>query len=126
MVDYDLHIHTEYCGHAEGMTVEAILRRAEELNLSSIAITDHIFSHADHTVIQQIRNDVAAFEPSVKVYVGAEVDVDYEHADGRFVTDTFEGLDLVIAGFHYVPTVGNYPRSPQDNVLWDEEFMQHW
>ncbi|MHC4855378.1 MAG: PHP domain-containing protein [Planctomycetota bacterium] len=126
MIDYDLHIHTEYCGHATGMTVAAILERAEAMGLSSVAITDHIFSHDDHAVIQKIRADVAAYGPALKVYVGAEVDVDYEHTDGRFVTDTFEGLDLVIAGFHYVPTVGNYPRSPQDNTLNADEFLQHW
>jgi histidinol phosphatase-like PHP family hydrolase len=54
------------------------------------------------------------------------VDVDPNHTDGRFVTDTFEGLDYVITGFHYVPTVGNYPRSPEDNVLGDEQFLAHW
>ncbi|MHC4290750.1 MAG: PHP domain-containing protein, partial [Planctomycetota bacterium] len=42
MIDYDLHIHTEYCGHAAGMTVAAVLRRVEELGLKTIAITDHI------------------------------------------------------------------------------------
>lgn len=60
MIDYDLHIHTEYCGHAPGMTVEAILRRAEELGLSTIAITDHIYRQNGHVVMEQIRRDVAA------------------------------------------------------------------
>lgn len=126
MIDYDLHIHTQYCGHAEGMTVETILRRAEALRLSSIAITDHIFEHDDHSIIRQIRRDAAAYGPSMKVYIGAEVDVDPNHTDGRFVTDTFEGLDYVIAGFHYIPTIGNYPHAPEDNTLHDEEFMTHW
>jgi HisJ family histidinol phosphate phosphatase len=126
MIDYDLHVHTEYCGHAEGMTVETIVRQAEELGLSAIAITDHIFQHDNHAIIRRIREDVAACAPSLKVYVGAEVDVDPDHTDGRFVTDTFEGLDYVVAGFHYVPTVGNYPRCLEDNVLHDEEFLSHW
>jgi histidinol phosphatase-like PHP family hydrolase len=126
MIDYDLHIHTEYCGHAPGMTVEAIVRRAEALGLSAIAITDHIFSHDDHAVIQKIRQEVDAYEPALKVYVGAEVDVDYEYTDGRFVTDTFEGLDYVIAGFHYVPTVGHYPWTRQDRRLDEETFLKVW
>lgn len=126
MIDYDFHIHTEYCGHAPGMTVAAIVRRAEELGLRAVAITDHIFAHEDHAIIGRIREDVAACKPRLKVFVGAEVDVDSDFTDGRLVTDTFAGLDYVIAGFHYVPTVGNYPRGPQDNVLHDEEFMAHW
>jgi len=126
MIDYDLHIHTAYCGHAKGMTVPTILRRAEELGLSAIAITDHIFKPADHAIIQKIRAEVAAYEPELKVYVGAEVDVDSDYADGRLVTDAFEGLDYVIAGLHYVPTVGTYPRGPQDNTLSDEALMENW
>ncbi|MHC5154970.1 MAG: PHP domain-containing protein [Planctomycetota bacterium] len=107
MIDYDLHIHTEYCGHAPGMTVAAILQRAEELGLSAIAITDHIFKQAE-------------------VFIGAEVDVNPADADGRLVTDDLDGLDIVIAGFHYVPTVGNLPHGPQDNTLSDEVFMEVW
>ena len=126
MIDYDLHIHTEYCGHAPGMTVAAILERAEAMGLSTIAITDHIFKQADHAVIQQIRDDVTAYGPSIKVYVGAEVDVDSAYADGRLVTDDLAGLDVVIAGFHYVPTVGNLPYGRQDNSLDDEVFMDVW
>ncbi|MEN8128091.1 MAG: PHP domain-containing protein [Planctomycetota bacterium] len=126
MIDYDFHIHTEYCGHAAGMSVEAILLQAEELGLSAIAITDHIFKRADRAIIEKIRTDVAAYGPDLKVFVGAEVDVDADYADGRFVADTFEGLDYVIAGFHYVPTVGNYPRTPEDNPLHDKEFMDVW
>lgn len=126
MIDYDLHIHTEYCGHAAGMTVEAILNQAESLGLSAIAITDHIFQASDQEVIDKIRRDVAAYDPDLKVYVGAEVDVDADYADGRLVTDNLNDLDVVIAGFHYVPTVGNYPRGPQDNSLAADEFMELW
>lgn len=126
MIDYDLHIHTAYCGHAAPMTVETILRQVEALGLSTIAITDHIFAHEDHAVIQTIRDDVARVATGLEVFVGAEVDVDYSHTDGRLVTDNLTGLDYVIAGFHYVPTVGNYPRGPEDNALPAEEFMEHW
>ena len=75
MIDYDLHIHTAYCGHAAPMTVKAICARAETLDLSAIAITDHIFAHKDHKIIQQIRDDVLRYDSQLKVYVGAEVDV---------------------------------------------------
>ena len=108
------------------MTVETILEQAEALGLSTIAITDHIFTPADHARIAQIREDVAQYGPGIKVFVGAEVDVDYSYTDGRFVTDDFAELDYAIAGFHYVPTVGNYPRGPSENSLHDEVFMEHW
>lgn len=126
MMDYDLHIHTAYCGHAAGMTVAAILERAEAAGISTIAITDHIFKQADHAVIEQIRADVAAYGPSIRVYVGAEVDVDAAYADGRLITDDLDGLDIVIAGYHYIPTVGNLPYGPQDNTLADAVFMEVW
>ena len=126
MLNYDLHIHTEYCGHAPGMSVAAICKQADYLGLSAIAITDHIFQHSDHAIIEKIRTEAKACQSHSTVYVGAEIDVDANHTDGRLVTETFDGLDIVIAGFHYVPTVGNYPKGPDDNLLAADEFMEHW
>ena len=126
MINYDLHIHTEYCGHADGMTVAAICRRADRLGLAAIAITDHLFRHSDHAKIDKIRAEARACSPHCRVYIGAEVDVDADHTDGRLVTETFDDLDYVIAGFHYVPTVGNYPHGPQDNSLPGDAFMEVW
>jgi len=108
------------------MTVAAICKRADRLGLSAIAITDHIFEHSDHALIERIHAEAKACEGHCKVYVGAEIDVDANHTDGQLVTETFDGLDYVIAGFHYVPTVGNYPHGPEDNVLSGEAFMEHW
>ncbi len=126
MLNYDLHIHTEYCGHAPGMTVAAICKQADWLGLSAIAITDHIFQHSDYAIIEQIRDEAKACATHCQVYIGAEIDVDANYTDGRLVTETFDGLDIVIAGFHYVPTVGNLPRTPEDNTLSDEAFMEVW
>jgi len=126
MINYDLHIHTEYCGHAPGMTIPAICKQANRLGLTAIAITDHIFSHSDHAIIEKIRAEAKACEGHCRIYVGAEIDVDSSYTDGRLVTDTVDGLDYVIAGFHYVPTMGNYPRGPHDNGLSGEAFMDVW
>lgn len=126
MLNYDLHIHTEYCGHATGMTVAAICRQADKLGLSTIAITDHIFQHSDHAKIEKIRTEARACQGHCKVYIGAEVDVNSAYVDGRLVTEMLDGLDIVIAGFHYVPTVGNYPKGPDDNSLAADEFMEAW
>ena len=126
MLNYDLHVHTEYCGHAPGMTVAAICKQADTLGMSAIAITDHIFEHSDHVRIEKIRTEVKACQGHCRVYVGAEIDVNANYTDGRLVTETFDGLDIVIAGFHYVPTVGNLPHGPQDNSLDAETFIEVW
>lgn len=126
MIDYDLHIHTEYCGHAKGLTVEAICRQAEALGLKAIAVTDHIYGPENADVIAQIRDDIERARPKIKVYVGAEIDVDPDFTDGRLVAEPPAGLDYIIAGFHYVPTVGHYPWSIDDRRLDEETFLDVW
>lgn len=123
---YDMHIHTAYCGHAHGTTVESICARADELGLNTIAITDHVFAPGDLPVISQIRREAEECNPDCRVIVGAEVDVDGLYEDGRLVTGDLEGIDYVIAGFHYVPGIGNYPHSPSDCTLKPEEFLKVW
>ncbi|MCE5185253.1 MAG: PHP domain-containing protein [Planctomycetaceae bacterium] len=126
MINYDLHIHTEYCGHADGMMVERICRRAEELGLRTIAITDHIYGPDSLPVIERIRADIAAAKPKLKVYIGAEIDVDSDYTDGRLAADIPAGLDYVIAGFHFVPTLGHYPWKIADRRLDEQTFLELW
>ncbi len=126
LIDYDMHIHTAYCGHAPEMAVEAICRQADALGLRLIAITDHIFEPSNRTTIERIRQEVAACKPDCRVLVGAEIDVDSDYADGRLVTDELDGLDYVIAGFHYVPTMGHYPWSIKDRRMDIEQFLDLW
>ncbi len=126
MIDYDLHIHTEYCGHAPGMTVEAICRRADALGLRLIAITDHTYGPQEPARVAAIRREVEQAAPRCTVLVGAEVDVDSGFTDGRLVVEDLAGLDYVIAGFHYVPTLGHYPRSPDDRGMDTEQFLDLW
>ncbi len=123
---YDMHIHTDYCGHASGMSVEAIVRRADELGLETIAITDHVFRREDIAIIEQIAMEAARCRVRCRVIIGAEVDVDGGYADGRLVTDRLDGLDYVIAGFHYVPTAGSYPHRPEDCPFSPEKFLKLW
>lgn len=125
-IDYDMHIHTVHCGHAPQMTVEAICRQADEAGLRLVVITDHIFDPADMKVIERIRREVAAVRPACRVLVGAEVDVDWQSPDGRLVIDTLDGLDYVIAGFHYVPTMGHYPWSIDQRGMEIERFLALW
>ncbi len=126
MIDYDLHIHTAYCGHAPGMTIEAICRQADRIGLGLIVITDHIFEPDDLKTIERIRREVAALGPRCRVRVGAEVDVDWKYTDGRLVTEELDGLDYVLAGFHYVPTMGHYPWSLDQRHMDIEPFLEAW
>jgi len=126
MIDYDLHIHTEYCGHAPGMHLEAIVRRAEILKLKTIAFTCHVFSDGDLAIIEEIKRKLACIETDIIVIVGAEIDVDGMHTDGRLITNKFESIDYVVGSIHYIPGTGILPHSPDDNPLDDQEFFKRW
>ena len=126
MIDYDLHIHTKYCGHAPGMSIEAIVEAAERKQLETIAITAHIFSEDDLLLIPTIKSQLAAIKTDVNVIVGAEVDADGMRTDGKLVTGKLDDIPYVLGSIHYIPGTGIYPSSPQDNPLGAEEFFQAW
>ncbi|MCK4998832.1 MAG: PHP domain-containing protein [Anaerohalosphaera sp.] len=127
MIDYDLHTHTFYCGHAPAsMTVENILKRADDLGLSTIAITDHVFKEDDLPVIDRIRDEASNIDTNCRVIIGAEVDADFNHFDGRLVTDKLDSIDYIIASLHFLPGVGSYPRTPDDNPLGPELLIERW
>lgn len=126
MINYDLHIHTQYCGHAPGMTIEAIIAAAEEKKLEVIAITSHIFNQDDLHLIKIINDEVAAIKTNVKVIVGAEVDADGARCDGKLITDKLDNIPYVLASMHYIPSTVIYPSSPLDNPLEPDEFFHLW
>ena len=76
MINYDSHIHTAYCGHANGMTTEAIIKQAQLKKLKTIIITDHVFNSDDLKKIDEIREEAAAVETGCNVIIGAEIDAD--------------------------------------------------
>ncbi len=126
MIDCDLHVHAEYCGHAKGMTIPAIIEAANAKNLTTIAITSHVFGIENLTTINKIRNEVEKIKSSCKIIVGAEVDVDYRYTDGRLVTEKLDNADYIVAGQHFIPTVGNYASCPDDCTLSQELLMEYW
>lgn len=126
MIPYDFHIHHELCGHAEGMTTRAIAERIDALGLEAAAVTDHLFSPRSIPRLEQIRREFAELDMCTRVLIGAEVDVDGRHTDGRLVTDDFGQFDYILAGFHYIPGVGNYPHGPEDCPLEPEEMFAVW
>ena len=126
MINYDLHIHVEYCGHAPGMTVPAIITRAEQLNLKTIAFTCHIFSENDIAILAKVRSDIKKTGTDLNVIVGAEIDTDGDHHDGRLITNNFNEMDYIVAGIHYIPSVNILPHTPADNPLTPEDFFNKW
>jgi len=80
---YDYHIHTEYLKCAdETMQVEAIVRRAEALGLTSIAITDHLNRPQQLTQHRKIREELETLRPNIEVYFGVELN--FYNTTGKF------------------------------------------
>lgn len=126
MINFDMHVHTEYCGHAPGMTVQAILKRADDLGLEALAITEHIFSSSNLSLLDEIRDQLAEYRGNCEVLVGVEVDVDGMSREGKLVTENLDGIDFVVGSIHYVPGVGNYPMTPGDLTVSPEQFLEDW
>jgi histidinol phosphatase-like PHP family hydrolase len=126
MINYDMHIHAEYCGHAPGMTVENIIQAAEEKQLETIAITSHIFTEDDLKLIPKIRKQVADIKTDVNVIVGAEVDADGTRTDGRLITEKLDGIPYILGSIHYIPGLGIFPITAEDNPLSPDDFLQAW
>jgi HisJ family histidinol phosphate phosphatase len=105
----DYHIHTVYSGHSvPEMTVRGIIKRAEVLNLKSIAITEHAFSsQMGKANLGQITEEVKAIETKVNVFVGMEIDPDYSRK-GKLIFEEFDKKDLcpVLVATHAYPGLG--------------------
>jgi len=99
----DYHIHTFYqrCGN-ETLTVENIIRKAESLYMSSIAITDHLNSLDMLPNFRLIRRDIEAIDTSIEVFFGVELN--FMCCDGDFpyseaIRDEY-GFEVAIGGIH--------------------------
>lgn len=128
MIKFDSHVHTEYCGHANGMSIKAIAEQADKLGLESLLIVEHIFGPDDIDLLDKINYEVIEHRGKCEILVGSEVDVDPMKTDGSFVaSDELIGRsDLVIGAVHYIPTVGNYPHGIDDNPLEPQELLEYW
>jgi len=99
----DYHIHTFYqkCGN-ETLTVEAIVQRAKERFLTSIAITDHLNTYSQLPNFHHIRRDMQQVETDLEMWFGCELN--YDQCDGDFAYDEAVqeefGFELVIGGIH--------------------------
>lgn len=109
MKNSDYHIHTIYSGHsADDMTVENIIRTAEELNLTEIAITEHSFEWnlGPEGNFALICKEVAECETELKVFTGMEIDPDSKNI-GKLIFENFDKDKLypLLVGTHGFPGI---------------------
>lgn len=99
----DYHIHTHYLKCAdETMTVEAAIRKCEELGLSSIGFADHLNVRENYYQFAYIKRDIAVVDTHLEVFFGAEIslldgggEIPYDEA----MRDAI-GLQFAIGGPH--------------------------
>ena len=109
----DMHIHTVYSGHAaQDMTLANIVSRAEHAGLKQIAITEHVWNAQQLASLELLQEEFDRIEPSIKVYLGLEVDVDPRYADGRLIEQIpSEFRPLLIATHAY----------PDSSLMWYDD-----
>lgn len=114
----DMHIHTVYCGHAApDMTLGNIVRRAEQVGLKQIAITEHVWNNQCLAELEILRKEFEGLESAITVRLGAEVDVDSRYGDGRLIEQIASCFrPLIIATHAY----------PESTIIWyaDEHSSQ--
>lgn len=105
----DSHIHTVYSGHSEpDMTVANIIRKAEQMDLKEIAITEHSFDWhlGPKGNFALICDEVAACEPELTVMTGMEIDPD-STTIGNLIFEDFDKTTLspLLIGTHSFPGI---------------------
>ncbi len=119
----DLHTHTLHSTtgpvkHAAGSVLENV-RRAHELGLKEMAITDHGPGHFIYGVgtelVDTLRKEIAEamdIYPDVKVYLGVEANFKDTENGLDVSPEQFKLYDFVNAGYHYGVTksamIGNW------------------
>ncbi|MBO7508381.1 MAG: PHP domain-containing protein, partial [Clostridia bacterium] len=107
----DLHTHSKFSrfGHGKN-TIEEMARRANELGLEELAITDHGYKHFFRTSFEkmlkarQIIDDINKWSKT-KILLGIEADIINENGDLDIDDDTLALLDILIVGYHrMIPT----------------------
>jgi len=122
----DYHIHTAYCGHADrAMNVKAVIQQAEEIGLSEIVLLEHFNGPKGQKVIDKIHRDVAKFEGSIRVLVGAECALAPKEP---FRLEAFpDEADIVGFSIHHFPTtdVAHYDN-PRFSGEEKEKIVSVW
>ncbi len=104
----DYHIHSTYSKNKHGKsTIEEIVKRASELGLEEIAITDHGPSHylfgIKRNLISEAKNTVEEMRkkyPNLKILYGVEANIlDYK-GNTDIDSEILKHCDIILCGFH--------------------------
>ena len=110
----DMHIHTVHCGHCTAeMTLPNIVHRAQQVGLKQIAVTDHVWNEQQLAMLDVLEQELQSLAPpKITVRLGAEVDVDPRHSDGRLIEQVGPCFrPLIIATHAY----------PQSTLMWYDD-----
>lgn len=105
VIDKDLHTHTTY-SHGKGSVFDNV-KRAKEIGLKSIAITDHGIDHFIYGVSRKnlikekadVEKAREAF-PNMNILFGIESDIKGVSGMIDLKKDDFKLFDIVLCGFH--------------------------
>ncbi len=128
--EYDMHVHTVLCGHAhESATIERLAAHADVLEMKLLCFSEHVHGPESLSHLEHIRKVVEAIQPACRcrLVVGAEVDVDPDHCDGRLVVPPPDYVEFVIGSLHFLP--GTHLLPPWDPVpveMSPEKIFQDW
>lgn len=104
----DLHIHTVASGHAFS-TLNEIINRAREKQMSIVGISDHGPSMAGAPVESyfNMKADVKGEADDINILFGCEANILSEKGELDLHQDTVNGLDYILAGLHeFTPYIG--------------------
>ena len=111
----DLHTHSIASGHHTLDTVTTLAKRAKELGLEYLGITDHAPKMQGSANVNYFRNLHYADRVihGVKILYGAELNVLNESGEIDLPFDVLDGLDFAIASLHKQVFK---PKSQQENT----------
>lgn len=105
-IDFDLHTHTVY-SHGKGTILENC-RRAYELGLKTIGISDHGPGHKGFGIkmdqLPQMRKDIEearALYPELEILLGVEANLINKSGNLDVRAEDIGLFDYLIAGYHY-------------------------
>ncbi len=112
----DLHTHSIASGHHTLDTVTTLAKRAKELGLEYLGITDHAPKMQGSANVNYFRNLHYADRVihGVKILYGAELNVLNESGEIDLSADVLDGLDYAIASLHKQVFK---PKSKEENTL---------
>lgn len=108
------HVHTNYCGHAEG-SVEEMVAAAERAGVSTVAITEHFVLSEAFDPIKRIGMDPGRVDsyiedvkrariahPGIEVLCGTELDWLGDLEDRDLASWRLDRFDVVLGSVHYL------------------------